>query len=172
MVELRTPTPGGAQIGFIDLLYAVLAGVILQRLSLTLVFDNAARALALLLLLEDNLTYHQSSIIAGEQHRPYRPAAFLMDVAILTVWYLSYLAIDSRPAFFFVGVACFFAFKVAWEVVSYPEVRNGRLVYKTHLPLVVLALAVAALLPAPMALVVLGAAWIVFTPIWWTVKTV
>ena len=157
------------RVGFVDLLYAILCGLALQLITLHSSFANWARVLALFILLEDYLAYHESTVTAGTSGRTYRRLAFALDVVLLLVWYVGILAAEDYPAWVFAAMGGFFGLKSAWEAVSYPEVRGWALVSRTHLPLMLLAFG-SILLPPETGLVVLGFGWLAYTPYWWSVK--
>jgi len=158
-----------SRVGFIDLLYAMLSGLVLQSIALSSSFANCARVLALFILLEDYLAYHESTVTTGTPGRSYRRLAFVMDVGLLLLWYVAVLAAADQPAWAFAALGGFFGLKSAWEAVSYPEIRGRLLVSRTHLPLMLLAFG-AILLPPETGLLVVGLGWLAYTPYWWWVK--
>lgn len=167
-----------------DLLYAVLIGVVVQQIRFVWNATTAGQAFALAVILEDYLAFHLSSVVrqprtapeAGEpesaETRSYRAAAFLLDIAILLCWYGAALALteDVTPGFF-LGLAGFFLCKTGWEALSY---RIGWLEVftRSHGPMV-LVFGGLALSGWPLAtgLPVAAGAWVLFTPWWWVRKS-
>lgn len=157
------------QVGFIDLLYAMLLGVVVQRLEFAWSVDTMFRVLSVAVLLEDYLAYHFSTTIAPGTGRNYEIRLFVLDIAILLSWYFATMAIPGHYRWYLLGSAFFFATKTIWEHVAYGT-RGLRLFTSSHAGLCLLYVALGVLQPAIgpwLAAWIAFAGWAAFTPWWW-----
>jgi len=159
-----------SRIGFIDVLYVILAGLVLNRITLAASFDNGARVFLLAVLFEDYLAYHESTVLQPHGRGTYSIGAFCLDIVLLMTWYVCDLAIESWLIVVPISLSSFFALKALWELVCYPEIRGLRFLYKSHIPLAILGLTFTWAFPPSWALIGLAVSWLLFTPVWWRFK--
>lgn len=173
-------SPSAVRVGFVDLLYAVLIGVVVQNIRFVWNATTAAQVFSLAVILEDYLAYHLSTVVRPQEGsasdtkgdpgptRSYRAAAFVLDIGILLCWYGATLALTAgATAGFFAGLAAFFTCKTGWEALSY-RIGWREVFTQSHGLMVGIhgALSLAGLSLAS-GLVIAAGAWALFTPWWW-----
>jgi hypothetical protein len=168
------------------LLYAVLIGVVVQNIRFVWNATTAAQIFALAVVLEDYLAFHLSSVIRPKNSvgieatedaptigtRSYRAAAFVLDIAILLCWYGATLALtaDATPGYF-AGLATFFACKTGWEALSYRIGWVGVFTRSHGLMMAVHGVLALSGIPLGPALGIAAGSWVLFTPWWWSRKS-
>ena len=124
---------------FTELLYGVVIGTAITRIgALALTQDTILLIVALVLVFDDYLLYHQDVQKIEGTGRNF-VSLFLFDMLVLASWYTLVLSTTYPMPVFLVCVAIFFAATSVWECLFSEGTLLRRLFWNGDLPLVVLA---------------------------------